>query len=198
MRPSYIFSGKPNPWKDRLSIGTRSKVFDGVLSCAHTRLHLSRLIRHESFQFFNWIPFLGLFRYFFIIDKNAPNRSFLFQNFPGGIPLQNISSYFHHNSLSCLVDAWSWSAECVFDFFSALWFWTEVVFKVLDVHPSLINAVAGTKVHGFRCSIINYGASEEICTQFMLCCVYCGEMPTDFVAISQLSGLNNYCTHNTL
>ena len=62
--------------------------------------------RHESFQFFNWFSLLFWSpMIIFMIDKNIPKCSiwvFLFRNCPGGIPLQNIFSYFHHNPFSCL------------------------------------------------------------------------------------------------
>ena len=47
------------------------------------------------------------------MHQNAPNELFLFQNFPGDTPLQNIFSFFNRNPLPCLIDVEDRSHETV-------------------------------------------------------------------------------------
>ena len=69
------------------------------------------LVPHRSgmrvFSFLTDFHFLGSPKTIFIIEQTAPKCSkwvYLFHNFPGGIPLQDIFSIFHRNPLPCLID----------------------------------------------------------------------------------------------
>ena len=70
------------------------------------QIHYDTLIRHESFQFFNWFPFFWISYYHFIIEQSAPNCSkwvYLFNKFPGGTPARYFP-FSHRNPLPCLIN----------------------------------------------------------------------------------------------